>query len=174
MVSAQAKDLVKNLLLFDPEKRFSAQQALNHDWIKLNGKQEVGADVVDEVLGNLKKFSAQHKLQQASLTYMVSQLTTKSEKENLRKVFMALDKTGTGKLSKADLVSGYKQMFGDLCHEEEDITKLVNSIDTDHSGFIDYTEFAVAAINKKTLLSRERLIAAFKMFDKVKLMGITE
>ena len=36
----------------------------------------------------------------------------------------------------------------------------------DHSGFIDYTEFVVAASNENSLLTKEKLIAAFKMFDK--------
>ncbi len=40
------------------------------------------------------------------------------------------------------------------------------AVDTDHSGFIDYSEFVVAAINEKKLLTEDRLKAAFKMFDK--------
>jgi calcium-dependent protein kinase len=34
MVSDDAKDLIKNCLNFEHKKRFSADQCLNHTWIK--------------------------------------------------------------------------------------------------------------------------------------------
>merc|ERR1719272_2422239 len=43
---------------------------------------------------------------------------------------------------------------------------MFNSVDADRSGFIDYTEFVVAAMNGDELNSNEFLQAAFKMFDK--------
>jgi calcium-dependent protein kinase len=43
---------------------------------------------------------------------------------------------------------------------------MFDAVDTDQSGYIDYTEFIVASANEKALLSNERLAAAFKMFDK--------
>jgi len=50
--------------------------------------------------------------------------------------------------------------------EKEDIIKMFNSVDIDKSGFIDYSEFVVAAMNEKNLLTNEKLQSAFKMFDK--------
>ena len=43
---------------------------------------------------------------------------------------------------------------------------MFDSVDTDQSGYIEYSEFVMATINEKKLLSTERLQAAFKMFDK--------
>ena len=43
---------------------------------------------------------------------------------------------------------------------------MFNSVDTDHSGYIDYSEFVIASMNEKNLLTNEKLQAAFKMFDK--------
>jgi len=43
---------------------------------------------------------------------------------------------------------------------------MFNAVDTDRSGFIDYTEFVVAATNQRNLTSQEKLHAAFRMFDK--------
>ena len=44
---------------------------------------------------------------------------------------------------------------------------MFDSVDIDHSGFIDYSEFVIASMNEKQLLTNEKLQAAFKMFDKV-------
>ena len=43
---------------------------------------------------------------------------------------------------------------------------MFQSVDTDNSGFIDYTEFVVAATSQQSLTSEEKLRAAFNMFDK--------
>ena len=51
-------------------------------------------------LSNLKNFRADQKLKQATFAFIASQLLTKSEKENLGKIFKAIDVNGDGKLSK--------------------------------------------------------------------------
>jgi serine protease Do len=40
----------------------------------------------------------------------------------------------------------------------------------DGSGFIDYSEFVIASMNEKNLLTNEKLQSAFKMFDKVRFL----
>jgi calcium-dependent protein kinase len=39
-------------------------------------------------------------------------------------------------------------------------------VDADGSGEIEYSEFVVATLNEKNLLSNNKLQTAFKMFDK--------
>jgi len=39
-------------------------------------------------------------------------------------------------------------------------------IDTDNSGYIDYSEFLAAAMDKKKFLSSQRLEASFHAFDR--------
>ena len=38
-------------------------------------------------------------------------------------------------------------------------------IDQDNSGLIEYSEFVMATINEKNMLSNEKLQQAFNMFD---------
>jgi calcium-dependent protein kinase len=83
----------------------------------------------------------------------------------LHKAFSALDKNSDGKLSREELVEGYKQIMGDLAAEEE-VDRIMKIADADGSGEIDYSEFVVATINKRKLLSDEKLVAAFALFDK--------
>jgi Ca2+-binding EF-hand superfamily protein len=39
-------------------------------------------------------------------------------------------------------------------------------VDADNSGFIDYSEFVMAAIQKETMLAKNNLDTAFHIFDK--------
>jgi calcium-dependent protein kinase len=72
---------------------------------------------------------------------------------------------GDGKLSKEEIITGYDKYFGKQM-SEDDVDALFNQVDADNSGFIDYSEFVVASMNEKNLLTNEKLEAAFKMFDK--------
>jgi Ca2+-binding EF-hand superfamily protein len=40
---------------------------------------------------------------------------------------------------------------------EAEIIKMFELVDSDHSGFIDYSEFVVASISDKALTSSEKL-----------------
>lgn len=83
----------------------------------------------------------------------------------MSKIFIAIDKNGDGKLSKEEIVDGYALYFGKHLNDE-DVEQLFDSVDIDKSGYIDYSEFVVASMNEKTILTNEKLLAAFKMFDK--------
>jgi calcium-dependent protein kinase len=90
---------------------------------------------------------------------------TKSEKENLAKIFRAIDKNGDGKLSLEEILDGYDEFFGKNM-DKTDIEAMFKSVDIDGSGFIDYSEFVIAAMNEKNLCTNEKLQSAFRMFDK--------
>ena len=92
-------------------------------------------------------------------------MLNKGERDGLAKVFKAFDKNGDGKLSMQEVKEGYLEHYGKVMSDEE-VEDMFNKVDTDKSGFIDYSEFVVAAMNENQLTSNEKLQAAFKMFDK--------
>ena len=49
---------------------------------------------------------------------------------------------------------------------DEEVDDMFKKVDVDDSGAIDYSEFVVASMNEKNLLSNNKLQTAFKMFDK--------
>jgi len=49
---------------------------------------------------------------------------------------------------------------------DEEVDEMFSKVDVDDSGAIDYSEFVVASMNEKNLLSNNKLQSAFKMFDK--------
>lgn len=164
-VSAEAKDLIRKMLVVDPERRYSAAEALGHQWMQSGREDTVTSEETRELLNSLSQYNAQYKLQQASLTFIVSQLVTNKEKEQLQKVFIALDSDKDGKVSREDLVRGFRSYFGDTYPAEDQISAIMAQTDIDNSGYIDLTEFVIATIDKKVLLSKERLMAAFNLFD---------
>jgi len=47
-----------------------------------------------------------------------------------------------------------------------EVEHIMATVDTDGSGYIDYTEFLAATVNKKKLLSESNLEVAFNAFDR--------
>lgn len=49
---------------------------------------------------------------------------------------------------------------------EEEIRTIIDSLDIHHNHIINYSEFIAAIIDKKKFLTKEKLWATFKFFDK--------
>ena len=71
-------------------------------------------------------------------------------------MFKELDENGDGKLSKEEVLKGYEKTFGVAINEEE-VDKMFKEIDVDGNGTIDYTEFVMATMNEKNILSNDKL-----------------
>ena len=91
-------------------------------------------------------------------------LKTIKETKQIRKTFLAMDKDGDGKISKNELIDQYKQSFGEN-EAENEVEKIMEQVDSDKSGFIDYTEFLKANIDISRLFSEKNLKSAFMLFD---------
>jgi len=49
---------------------------------------------------------------------------------------------------------------------EAEVERIMANVDIDKNGCIDYSEFIAATVDKRKLLSKERLKAAFAIFDR--------
>jgi calcium-dependent protein kinase len=168
-VSNEAKDLIKSLLKKDVKKRLSAEQALNHIWFKkmkdLISIKEVSKENLTKIAKNLKNFRADQKLQQATLAYIVHNLTKKEDVDELRKTFMQFDENGDGRLTKDELIKGLNKIMTPQ-EAVNEVNRIMSLIDVDGNGFIEYEEFLRACMNKNKILTTDNLQIVFNMFDK--------
>lgn len=177
-VSDKAKDLIKKMLMYTSAVRISARDALEHEWIRLmTSKDNVKIDIpsLELSIANIRQFQGTQKLAQAALLYMGSKLTTIDETKELTKIFKKMDKNGDGQLDRNELIGGYKELLkmkGEDTSEldnaaiEYEVDQILSSVDFDQNGYIEYSEFLTVAIDRKLLLSTERLEKAFRLFDK--------
>eukprot|EP00923_Selenidium_pygospionis_P000451 GHVN01000799.1.p1 GENE.GHVN01000799.1~~GHVN01000799.1.p1 ORF type:complete len:348 (-),score=40.75 GHVN01000799.1:191-1234(-) len=176
-VSTEAKNLIKQMLTYDPSKRPSAHTCLDHDWLSIyvSTKNLEGSEL-SRALGNMKRFQASQKLAQAALLFIGSKLTTIEETKELTRLFRLLDQNGDGQLDRDELIQGYNMMFNTRKPEDErlfvdeaqieaEVDQILASVDFDRNGYIEYSEFVTVSIDRMTLVSKERLHATFHLFD---------
>ena len=166
-ISLSAKDLIYKLLC--PENiRLSAGDALAHPWIlEFASPQRPNTTNMISVFTNLKSFFNSNKLRDAVQTFIATQCISAHDTKKLTEAFKAIDTNGDGKLSKEELLSHYIKAIG-YENAEEEVDKIMSSVDTDNNGFINYTEFLKAAVSERVLLSSENLRRAFDLFDQDK------
>ena len=75
-----------------------------------------------------------------------------------------MDKSRSGTLSKEELKSGLEEVYGGLS-ATADWSELVEKMDIDGTGGINFSEFILAASSSQKLITDENLNIAFKMFD---------
>lgn len=158
-ISDDAKDLIKHMLA-DPKDRYTAEQVLNHTWVKnlAPNSEECLLNFNPE---SLNRYKNTNKFQKAVLTFIASRLKD-DEIKVLKEIFHALDKNMDGTLTIDEVKEGVSKLKDCNLNVEE----IFKSIDTDGSGVINYTEFLAATIDQKIYLKEEKLYEAFKTFDR--------
>ncbi|XP_027333016.1 calcium-dependent protein kinase 29-like isoform X2 [Abrus precatorius] len=161
-ISATAKDLIRKMLNYDPEKRITAAEALEHPWMKEGGEAS-DKPLDNAVLIRMKQFSAMNKMKKLALKVIAENLS-EEEIKGLRQMFNNMDTDRSGTITYEELKSGLTKLGSKL--SEFEIRQLMDAADVDKSGTIDYQEFITATINRHKLEKEEHLFKAFQYFDK--------
>merc|ERR1719253_1623055 len=160
-VSMDAKDLINNLLVIDPKKRFTVEKALHHTWVERLAPNSGGKQISNTAFSNLKAFRAQNKLKKAALTVIAQELSEDNIKE-LKEMFLSLDKDSDGTLTVEEMKEGLKKAG---LKETDNLLQIMQEVDSDGSGVIDYTEFLAATMSKRQYFQEDVCWAAFRTFD---------
>jgi calcium-dependent protein kinase len=168
--SRSCLDLIQKLLIMDPKKRISAQDALNHSWFKENKSKELFNQIKDEhtlkkLISNLKAYKKDSIIQETALAYLVHNFPQMKDVVNACKLFNQIDINGDGKINKQELLKGLQSKMKSPSLEQ-DVEQIYRNIDMDNNGYIEYEEFVRAAVSKDKFLNENVLRFAFRYFDK--------
>ena len=94
----------------------------------------------------------------------MTHLLTKAEKKPLAKLFTDLNSNHDGHLDKEEVAQAYDKYFGNAI-DLDDIDKMFQLIDVNGSGTIEFSEFLLACIPEKVILTNENMAVVFKIFD---------
>merc|ERR1711972_640163 len=92
-ISEDAKNLIRMLLKMNPRDRYTAEQSLNHEWIKNKAPKAQKVSLQSNFVDNLRNFRGTNKLKKAALHFIAAQMNDK-QIEALRENFTALDANG--------------------------------------------------------------------------------
>merc|ERR1711972_1197167 len=156
-------NLIRMLLKMNPRDRYTAEQALNHEWIKNKAPKASNVSLQSNFVDNLRGFRSQNKLKKAALHYIAGQMGEDQIKA-LRETFLSLDSNGDGFLTPAEMREGIQK--AGLKEIPPDLQQIMEDVDSDGSGVIDYTEFLAATLDKQQFIKEDVCWTAFRLFDR--------
>ena len=93
--------------------------------------------------------------------HMIKTDIDKNEKNNLKMIFDALDEEKDGELELKEFVIQLKEKF-DISVKISEMEEIMKQIDLDYDGQVQFSEFLIAACNKRMLMTDENLEKCFK------------
>ena len=163
-VSDEAKDLISKCLKYDRNKRITIEEAINHRFFK-DLKESTNFTEEDKItLSNLKHISKYPKFFQLILTFLSYNYSDNKLLNKLNQIYEKIDKNSDYKITKSELYKSYKEAGIPISQDELD--KIINSVDFDMNGTVEYEEFIRMCIPKEKLFTEANLQNAFLLFDK--------
>lgn len=141
-LSPSAVSFLRHLLQRDPKTRPSAQQALEHPWVRESGAA-TNLPLSGSVVQRLQRFSTYGHLKQVVLRMIVEDMekeaSTRKYITDLKELFVELDTDHSGSVSLDELSDGLRKQGYVLSPSE--LEQLVRKMDADHDGDIVLPEF---------------------------------
>ena len=161
-ISEGAKDVVRKMLVSDPKQRATAQEVLNHPWVREDGDAS-DEPLEDVVLSRMRKFAEMNKFKKMGML-AVAKTLSKEEIAGMKEVFQAFDTDRSGTVTISELMDGLRKKGVDKAASE--VAELVKSMDMDGNGELDYEEFIAATLSTAKMENEDNLARAFAYFDK--------
>mmetsp|Transcript_66830 Transcript_66830/g.105719 ORF Transcript_66830/g.105719 Transcript_66830/m.105719 type:complete len:657 (-) Transcript_66830:87-2057(-) len=193
-LTEDARNLIKNLLVLEEEKRLTCVQSLRHHWVE---RQDGGATIIkngvqraalptprvdaeqdpaahaSSVLMLLMRFASLDPMQKVVLAACSQTISDKAFKSRPLPIpwyslFVILDENGDGRIGFDEFASGMKTLLGDEQVPDAKLHSLARALDTDGSGAIEWGEWlAVGLLTVENLCEApEPLGTAFRLLDR--------
>jgi len=161
-ISRDAVDLVQATVRKVEKTRYTAEQALGHTWIKETARRtsNMELELDNSFLKRLRGFKATNIIQKAALHVIAGQMHN-DDINTLRQTFLALDENEDGVLSSKELRLGLAGV-----QIPDDLQLIMNEIDTNGNGTIDYSEFLAAGLKHRYGVTRDLCWTGFHALDR--------
>jgi calcium-dependent protein kinase len=154
-LSIEAQALIKSLLKVDPEDRPTCEEVLEHLWF-CESKQTL--PITYNIAEKLRNFEVKTKTARAMLTLITETLSNSKKDYKMINYFKSLDLNNDGKVSREEIINVFTQVGLNVLSE---IDFIMENLDNDKSGFIDYTELMLALTNWLQELKKKNLAKVF-------------
>lgn len=158
-LSASVQELIKMLLVMEPSKRLTAEQAMKHPWVA--GETATDTPLDARVIESLANFRTKCLLKKAVGRALVANMTDK-DKAQLEMAFKKFDVDQSGALG-ADEIGKMMKYLG---KGDVNVNEYMEAVDADGDGQVDMTEFAQASAIGDLSVNEKQIKASFDMFDK--------
>lgn len=159
-VSKEARHFVSCLLQVDPDKRMTAQTALEHEWISKRGL-DTNVEIDVGMADALRQFGQASRFRRCCMEMMAWSLSN-DERAKVRDYFIAMDANKHGTITLAEL----RSVLVDKFHiNDAEVLQIFHNLDTNNDEEIHYSDFLAAMVNTRIVLHDDLLRAAFKKFD---------
>jgi calcium-dependent protein kinase len=134
------------------KSRPTPNELLNDKWVKVDGTAP-NALLAPTIVQRMHEFTAMDKLRRMTSQMMVATLPPESL-VGLEQMFKTFDKDNSGHISIDELRTGLKKLStttGGKQLLDDELNKLVATLDLDGNGQLDYKEFVAATIHMAKL-----------------------
>jgi len=161
-VSEEAVHFTQSLLQTNPDKRITAQAALDHPWITNKHKRGGAPQEVDQlVVDGLRQFGQVSKFRRCALQMMAWNISNE-ERALVRQHFVNLDQNKQGTITLSEL----KEVLVEKFHiSNEETLHIFNALDSDRDEVIHYSDFLAAMVSTQIAMHDDLLCTAFNKFD---------
>jgi len=159
--SANALEFVKALLQVDPDKRLTAQGALDHTWIANRKTRNSKTEVTSDVAEALCQFGRASKFRKCCMQTMAWSLSNE-DRAKVREYFISMDTSQQGTITLAELKDVMVNKFN---ISSQDTKHVFDALDSNNDELIHYSDFLAAMVNTRIDLHDDLLRQAFQKFD---------
>lgn len=158
--SEEVRDLINKMLVYEKD-RITPKEALNHNWVKKMLISGDDSNITDSYAQKFEDFKQSNQLKKAILSFLATKVNDDEIQDEIA-LFNSFDTNNDGYITKKELKKGLMKIRK---HTDEEVDDIMNSMDTDQNGAINFNEFISATLNHSISRDYQRVVKAFKFFD---------
>lgn len=160
--SIDSREFIDQLLVFEENERYTANQALSHHWLS-NDLTTTNEKLMVSIHKEMLDYKSVNELKKLALI-IIAHKSSSTEIMELRNIFKTYDRLNDGRISLSEFQLVMKDTENNK-YTQKEIDYLFKNVDTNKDGYIYYTEFLAATLKTQGRIQEERLASAFERFD---------